>query len=84
MLRLWGKNNMAYVKKMSFKSEEIVNFLRKSRRIDKNEIQYIHRGTRMQNVYDKVFLEESDLLGVKNYIGKLQRVLEETDPFRWK
>ena len=38
----------------------------------------------MRNVYDKVFLEESGLLGVKNYIGKLQRVLEETDPFRWK
>ncbi|SEN03009.1 hypothetical protein SAMN05216404_102183 [Nitrosospira multiformis] len=38
----------------------------------------------MQNVYDKVFLEESGLMGVKNYIGKFQRVPEETDPFRWK
>jgi hypothetical protein len=44
----------------------------------------IYTGTRMQNVYDDVFLEESDLLGVKNYIGKLQRVLEETDLLRWK
>jgi hypothetical protein len=75
---------MAYVRKMSCKSEEIVNFRRKSRRKDKNEIQCMHGGTGMQNVYDKVLLEESGLLGVKNYIGKFQRVLEETDPFRWK
>lgn len=51
---------MAYVRKMSCKSEEIVNFLRKSRRKDKNEIQYIHEGIRMQNAYDYVFLKETD------------------------
>lgn len=51
---------MVYVRKMSCKSEEIVNFLRKSRRKDKNEIQYIHEGIRMQNAYDYVFLEETD------------------------
>jgi hypothetical protein len=43
---------MAYVRKMSCKSEEIVNFRRKSRRKDKNEIQCMHGETGMQNRYD--------------------------------
>jgi hypothetical protein len=47
---------MAYVRKMSCKSEEIVNFRRKSRRKDKNEIQCMHGGTSMQNLYDKIIL----------------------------
>jgi hypothetical protein len=47
---------MAYVRKMSCKSEEIVNFRRKSRRKGKNEIQCMHEGASMQNRYDNSVL----------------------------
>ena len=52
---------MAYVKKMSCKSEEIVNLLRKSRRKDKNEIQYIQEEPVCKTSMTTVFLGESGL-----------------------
>jgi len=38
----------------------------------------------MQNAYDQASRKNPASWGVRNYIGKWQRVLEETDPFRWK
>jgi hypothetical protein len=38
----------------------------------------------MQNVYDNSIRGRIGFLGVRNYLVKLQRVLEETGPFRWK